>query len=68
MPARRRGEIREEAILLAAMSLLSEVGYDQLTIEAIAERPAPARPRSIGDGRARPTWWRRPYGGTREHR
>lgn len=38
MPARRRGEIREEAILLAAMSLLSEVGYDQLTIEAIAER------------------------------
>lgn len=38
MPARRRGEIREEAILLAAMSLLGEVGYDQLTIEAIAER------------------------------
>ncbi|MEV8632134.1 TetR/AcrR family transcriptional regulator [Streptosporangium sp. NPDC051023] len=38
MPTRRRGEIREEAILLAAMSLLSEVGYDQLTIEAIAER------------------------------
>jgi Transcriptional regulator len=38
MPPRRRSEIREEAILLAALSLLSEVGYDQLTIEAIAER------------------------------
>ncbi|MER7207106.1 TetR/AcrR family transcriptional regulator [Streptosporangium sp. NPDC000239] len=38
MPTRRRGEIREEAILLAAMSLLGEVGYDRLTIEAVAER------------------------------
>ncbi|GLW26937.1 TetR/AcrR family transcriptional regulator [Microbispora triticiradicis] len=38
MPAHRRGEIREEAILRVAMSLLVEVGYDQLTIEAIAER------------------------------
>jgi AcrR family transcriptional regulator len=38
MPPRRRGEVREEAILQAAMILLSEVGYDQLTIDAVAER------------------------------
>jgi AcrR family transcriptional regulator len=38
MPPRRRGEVREVAILQAAMILLSEVGYDQLTIDAVAER------------------------------
>jgi AcrR family transcriptional regulator len=43
MPARRRGEIREEAILLAAMSLLAEVGYDQLTIEDIAKRASASK-------------------------
>ncbi|MFI6457019.1 TetR/AcrR family transcriptional regulator [Streptosporangium amethystogenes] len=43
MPTRRRGEIREEAILLAAMSLLAEVGYDQLTIEDIAKRASASK-------------------------
>jgi AcrR family transcriptional regulator len=38
MPTRRRGEVREEAILQAAMMLLSEVGYDQMTVDAVAER------------------------------
>ena len=35
---RPRSTVREEAILQAAMSLLSEVGYDQLTMDAVAER------------------------------
>lgn len=43
MPTRRRGEIREEAILLAAMNLLVEVGYDQLTIEDIANRASASK-------------------------
>jgi AcrR family transcriptional regulator len=38
MSTRRRSEVREEAILHAAMNLLSEVGYDQMTIDAVAER------------------------------
>lgn len=38
MSARRRGEVREEAILRAAMAVLTEVGYDQMTIDAVAER------------------------------
>jgi AcrR family transcriptional regulator len=38
MPARRRSETREEAILLATMSLLGEVGYDQMTMDAVAVR------------------------------
>jgi len=33
-----RAQIREEAILLAAMSLLGEVGYDRMSIDAVAER------------------------------
>ena len=37
MPA-SRAQIREEAILLAAMSLLGEVGYDRMSIDAVAER------------------------------
>lgn len=37
-PPRRRAEVREEAILLAAMALLAEVGYDRLTVEDIARR------------------------------
>jgi len=37
MPA-SRARIREEAILLAAMSLLGEVGYDRMSIDAVAER------------------------------
>ncbi|MGP4111400.1 TetR/AcrR family transcriptional regulator [Streptomyces sp. 4N509B] len=35
---RSRGELREEAILLAAVVLLTEVGYDQMTIEDVARR------------------------------
>ncbi len=34
----RRAQAREDAILLAAMSLLGEVGYDRMTIDAVAER------------------------------
>jgi AcrR family transcriptional regulator len=38
MAARARSDVREEAILLAAMSLLGEVGYDRMSVEAVAER------------------------------
>jgi AcrR family transcriptional regulator len=38
MAARARSDVREEAILLAAMALLGEVGYDRMTVEAVAER------------------------------
>jgi len=38
MAPRPRSEVREEAILLAALGLLGEVGYDQLTMDAVAER------------------------------
>lgn len=38
MAARARSDVREEAILLAAMALLGEVGYDRLTVEAVADR------------------------------
>jgi AcrR family transcriptional regulator len=30
--------VREEAILLAAMELLGEVGYDRMSVEAVAQR------------------------------
>lgn len=33
-----RGEAREEAILLATLALLAEVGYDQMTMDAVAAR------------------------------
>jgi AcrR family transcriptional regulator len=33
-----RGAAREEEILRAAMDLLAEVGYDQLTVDGVAER------------------------------
>jgi AcrR family transcriptional regulator len=33
-----RGELREEAILLATLALLAEVGYDQMTMDAVATR------------------------------
>jgi AcrR family transcriptional regulator len=35
---RRRGEVREEAILLATLELLAEVGYDRMTMDAVAAR------------------------------
>jgi AcrR family transcriptional regulator len=38
MAARARSDVREEAILLATMALLGEVGYDRMTVEAVAER------------------------------
>jgi AcrR family transcriptional regulator len=38
MAARARSDVREEAILLATMALLGEVGYDRMTIDAVAER------------------------------
>jgi AcrR family transcriptional regulator len=38
MAARARSDVREEAILLAAMELLSEVGYDRMSVEAVADR------------------------------
>jgi AcrR family transcriptional regulator len=34
----RRGDVRYDAILLAALQLLAEVGYDQMRMDAIAER------------------------------
>jgi AcrR family transcriptional regulator len=37
-PSGVRGEVREEAILLATLSLLAEVGYDQMTMDAVAAR------------------------------
>ncbi|MDN3354323.1 TetR/AcrR family transcriptional regulator [Actinomadura sp. DC4] len=33
-----RGEAREEAILLATLELLAEVGYDRMTMDAVAAR------------------------------
>ena len=41
---------RDVVLREAALALLAEVGYDRLTMEAVAAR---ARPRSTGDGRAR---------------
>lgn len=38
MAARARSDVREEAILLAAMAVLGEVGYDNLSVEAVADR------------------------------
>lgn len=38
MAARPRSDVREEAILRAAMELLSEIGYDRMTVEAVAAR------------------------------
>jgi AcrR family transcriptional regulator len=35
---RGRGEVREEAILLATLELLAEAGYDQLTMDGVAAR------------------------------
>ncbi|MBC6458236.1 TetR/AcrR family transcriptional regulator [Actinomadura sp. HBU206391] len=35
---RGRGEAREEAILLATLELLAEVGYDQMTMDGVAAR------------------------------
>ncbi|WP_297546447.1 helix-turn-helix domain-containing protein [Amycolatopsis sp.] len=33
-----RGEQREDAILLAVLELLAEVGYDQMTMDGVAAR------------------------------
>lgn len=38
MAARARSDVREEAILLAAIAILGEVGYDRMTVEAVADR------------------------------
>lgn len=38
MVTRRRGDVREEAILLATLELLAEVGYDRMTMDAVAAR------------------------------
>jgi AcrR family transcriptional regulator len=38
MAARARSDVREEAILLATMELLGEVGYDRMSVEAVADR------------------------------
>jgi AcrR family transcriptional regulator len=35
---RERDQLREEAILRAALELLAEIGYDQLTMDAVAAR------------------------------
>ena len=37
-PTGPRAEAREQAILDAALELLMEVGYDRLSIDALAER------------------------------
>lgn len=38
MAARARSDVREEAILLATMELLAEVGYDRMSVEGVADR------------------------------
>lgn len=38
MSPRPRSDVREEAILLAAMELLAEVGYDRMSVDAVAGR------------------------------
>lgn len=38
VPSPRRGEARTEAILHAAIELLSEVGFDRMTMDAVATR------------------------------
>jgi AcrR family transcriptional regulator len=37
-PSRSRGEAREEALLTAVTELLAEVGYERMTVDAIAAR------------------------------
>lgn len=37
-PLHGRGEEREDAILLATLALLAEVGYDRMTMDAVAKR------------------------------
>jgi AcrR family transcriptional regulator len=41
---RRRGTVLEQAILTAAWSVLNEVGYTALTIEAVAKRAGTSKP------------------------
>jgi AcrR family transcriptional regulator len=43
LPQRRRGEVLEKALLDAAWAELTETGYDDLTIEAVATRAGTSR-------------------------
>ena len=60
-PARVEGD-REQEILDAALEVLAEVGYDRLTMDAVAQRAKAPRPRSTGAGTPRPrsSWTRWP--------
>ena len=60
----RRGRPRsaetEQAIVDAAMELLVEEGYGGMSMEGVATRARPARPRSTGAAGPRPSWWSTP--------
>ena len=47
---------REVEILDAALEVLGEVGYDRLTMDAVAPGPRPPRPPSTAAGTARSPW------------
>ena len=49
---------RHEAICAAVFELLGEVGYDRMSMDAVAAGPGPARRPSTGPGRPSPTWSR----------
>ena len=43
LPQRRRGEVLEQALLDAAWAELTEIGYDDLTIDGVANRAGTSR-------------------------
>jgi hypothetical protein len=48
---------REAELLDAAVHVLAEVGYDRMTMDAVALRRRPRRQPCTGAGRARRSWW-----------
>ena len=58
-PPRRRPRVegdREQEILDATLEVLAEVGYDRLTMDAVATAAKASRRRSTGAGTARSAW------------
>ena len=55
---------RESELYAAVLDLLREVGYDALTMDAVAARTRPARPPSTASGGARRSWSSRRCGTT----
>ena len=55
-PGRPRSEKARKAVIRSTLKLLERVGFNELTIEAVAARAASARPRFIVGGQIRLNW------------